>query len=61
MELLNKYLNTFGQLPELPPTTSYNNHIMQKLMVKAIERNSPLTEDEVFNAYENKYDLINKK
>ena len=58
MELMDKYLNTFGQLPELPPTTSYNNPIMVKLMEEAIKRNSPLTEEEVFDAYEGRYDLL---
>ena len=56
--MLEKYLNTFNELPELPKTVSFNNAILVKLMEEAINRGYPLTDEEVFAVFKNKYDLI---
>lgn len=58
METFEEYLNKFNESPELPKTVSFNNKILVDLMKKAIERGTPLTDDEVYEAFEGKYDLI---
>lgn len=57
IEILEKYRETFGQLPVLPIMGNYGSIINE--MEEAIIRKSPLTDDEVWTLFEDEeVDLV---
>lgn len=50
IEILEKYRETFGQLPTLPIMGNYGSIINE--MEEALIRKSPLTDDEVWALFE---------
>jgi len=50
--MIDKYLDLFNEEPKLIYGFSYDSPIYQKLMKIAIERNSPLTNDEINEYFE---------
>lgn len=52
-EILDEYKKIFGKLPSL--STYVNYELIQDKMKEAIERNSPITEDEIFECCKHLY------
>lgn len=56
---LKSYVDKFGFPNALPMATNYDDEVFEKLMAKALQRNKPLTNEEIYEAFKNKkYDLV---
>ena len=60
-DIAKKYLDMFGEMPFLLTTQSYEDEDYQVLMLIAINRGSPLTEEEIAEYFQNDYDLVTKE
>lgn len=59
MNIREMYLSMFDEMPTcMPLMANYDDPIFEDLMMGAIARGTPLTRKEIFDAYENKIDLI---
>lgn len=58
---LKEYFDKFDELPYLPMMASYNDDIYQYLLSMALLRGTPLTEEEINKAYDNKVDLVKEE
>lgn len=58
---LKEYFDKFDELPYLPMMASYNDDIYQYLLSMALLRGTPLTEEEINKAYDNKIDLVKEE
>lgn len=58
---LKEYFEKFDELPYLPMMASYNDDIYQYLLSMALLRGTPLTEEEINKAYDNKVDLVKEE
>ena len=56
--MIKEYVDKFGELPHLPRMVSLTDSKVIVLMKKAIQRNKPLTLDEIANAMKNQYDVV---
>lgn len=52
-EIKENYMKMFGELPPLEMCASYEDEVYIDLMTKAISRGTPVTGDEVAEAFEN--------
>lgn len=52
-EIKEKYMKIFGELPPLEMCANYEDEVYIDLMTKAISRGTPVTGDEVAEAFEN--------
>ena len=60
--ILREYFEQFHGIPPTRPImASYADDIFQNLMIRAIKRRTPLTDDEIFSAYTNKVDVVKAK
>ena len=61
MDIKKMYYQQFNELPHyLPMMANYDDEIFQNLMLVAISRNQPLTDDEIDEAYKGKVDKVIK-
>ena len=58
---LQEYFEKFDEIPFLPMMASYGDNIYQYLLSMALLRGTPLTEEEINNAYENKVDVVKEE
>lgn len=58
---LRAYYDKFDEFPYLPMMASYNDDIYQYLLSMALLRGTPLTEEEINKAYDNKIDLVKEE
>ena len=58
---LKNYVEKFGDFPFVPMMASYEDDIYQYLLSMALLRGTPLTEEEINNAYENKVDVVKEE
>lgn len=59
---IQKYFDAFGEMPQYIPTmASLNDDIFTYLMIEAIERGKPLTDEEIDNAYKDKIDVVKEQ
>ena len=58
---LKDYFDKFNDFPYLPMMASYDDDIYQCLLTMALLRGTPLTEEEINNAYENKVDIVKEE
>lgn len=59
---IQKYFDVFGEMPQYIPTmASLNDDIFTYLMIEAIERGKPLTDEEIDNAYKDKIDVVKEQ
>ena len=58
---LQEYFEKFDEIPFLPMMASYEDDIYQYLLSIALLRGTPLTEEEINNAYENKVDVVKEE
>lgn len=58
---LKEYFDKFDELPYLPMMASYNDDIYQYLLSMALLRGTPLTEEEINKAYDNKVDVVKEE
>lgn len=57
-DVIQKYVEKFGELPQLPEMVVFSDERVIELMNKAIERNKELSFEEIANAMYNKYDIV---
>lgn len=57
-QVLKEYFEKFGEYPYLLMTQTYNDDGYMILMLKAIDRGTPLSKDEIANFFENQYDIV---
>ena len=57
-EVLKEYFEKFDELPFLLTTMSYDDEDYKILMMQAINRDKPLTEEEISDYFEGTYDLV---
>lgn len=60
-EQLKEYFETFGEFPFLLTTQSYDDEDYKILMIQAVNRGTPLTEEEIANYFKNDYDIVDDK
>lgn len=58
---LKNYVDKFGDFPFLPTMATYDDDIYQYLLSMAILRGTPLTDEEINVAYENKVDMVKEE
>jgi len=58
---LKNYVEKFGDFPYLPIMASYEDDIYQYLLSMALLRGTPLTDEEINVAYENKVDMVKEE
>ena len=56
--ILRKYVEKFDELPFLLTTQTYDSVDYQVLMMMAIDRGTPLTEEEIADFFHNQYDIV---
>ena len=58
---LKNYVEKFGDFPFIPMMASYEDDIYQYLLSMALLRGTPLTDEEINDAYENKVDVVKEE
>ena len=58
---LKEYFEMFGELPFLLTTQSYDDDDYKILMIQAVNRGKPLTEEEIAKYFKNDYDIVDDK
>ncbi|MBO7695497.1 MAG: hypothetical protein J6T10_22960 [Methanobrevibacter sp.] len=58
---LKEYFEMFGEFPFLLTTQSYDDEDYKILMIQAVNRGTPLTEEEIANYFKNDYDIVDDK
>ena len=57
---LREYVRKFDELPYLLTTQTYDSEDYQLLMTMAVNRGSPLTEQEIAKFFHNDYDMVDR-